>query len=108
MKHLVIPLFAAILAVLNPATAQADLGDQLFKLLPDDGAENDWFGWSVAMSETTAIFGAFEDDDNGISSGSAYLFDAAAPGKCPWDIDGSGDVGVKDLLFLLGAWGPCP
>ncbi len=27
---------------------------------------------------------------------------------CPWDIDGSGDVGVKDLLFLLGAWGPCP
>ena len=27
---------------------------------------------------------------------------------CPADLDGSGDVGVKDLLFLLGAWGPCP
>ncbi|MCH8316598.1 MAG: VCBS repeat-containing protein [Planctomycetes bacterium] len=27
---------------------------------------------------------------------------------CPWDLDDSGDVGVKDLLFLLGAWGPCP
>ena len=27
---------------------------------------------------------------------------------CPADIDGSGDVGVKDLLFLLGAWGDCP
>ncbi|MCH8316047.1 MAG: CotH kinase family protein [Planctomycetes bacterium] len=27
---------------------------------------------------------------------------------CPWDIDGNNDVGVKDLLFLLGAWGPCP
>ncbi len=27
---------------------------------------------------------------------------------CPWDIDGSGDVGVKDLLILLGDWGPCP
>ena len=27
---------------------------------------------------------------------------------CPWDIDASGDVGVKDLLILLGAWGPCP
>ncbi len=24
------------------------------------------------------------------------------------DFDNSGDVGVKDLLFLLGAWGPCP
>ena len=22
--------------------------------------------------------------------------------------DNSGDVGVKDLLVLLGAWGPCP
>ncbi len=28
--------------------------------------------------------------------------------ECMWDLDGSGDVGVKDLLFLLGAWGPCP
>ena len=28
--------------------------------------------------------------------------------ECPWDFDDSGDVGVKDLLFLLGAWGPCP
>ena len=25
---------------------------------------------------------------------------------CPWDIDGSGNVGVKDFLLLLGAWGP--
>ena len=30
------------------------------------------------------------------------------PPPCPADIDGSGDVGVKDLLFLLGAWGDCP
>ena len=27
---------------------------------------------------------------------------------CPADIDNSNDVGVKDLLFLLGAWGTCP
>ncbi|MCZ6850911.1 MAG: hypothetical protein O7F17_04650, partial [Planctomycetota bacterium] len=26
--------------------------------------------------------------------------------ECPWDLDDSGDVGVKDLLILLGAWGP--
>ncbi len=30
------------------------------------------------------------------------------PSLCPWDIDSSGDVGVKDLLFLLGTWGSCP
>ena len=27
---------------------------------------------------------------------------------CPADFDNSGEVGVKDLLILLGAWGPCP
>ncbi len=31
-----------------------------------------------------------------------------AVSPCPADFDNSGDVGVKDLLFLLGAWGPCP
>ena len=29
-------------------------------------------------------------------------------GTCPEDLDGSGAVDVKDLLQLLGAWGPCP
>ena len=28
--------------------------------------------------------------------------------ECPWDLDASGDVGVKDLLILLGNWRPCP
>ena len=87
-------------------------GRQIFKLLPGDGAANDQFGFSVAISGATgkevAIVGAWLDDDNGSDSGSAYLFDAAAPGMCPWDIDDNGNVGVKDLLFLLGAWGPCP
>ena len=50
-------------------------GWQIAKLLPDDGAEDDWFGWSVAISGTTAIVAAFFDDDNGTNSGSAYLFD---------------------------------
>ncbi|MCH8152968.1 MAG: hypothetical protein IH830_11425, partial [Planctomycetes bacterium] len=26
---------------------------------------------------------------------------------CPWDLNGSGDVGILDLLALLAAWGPC-
>jgi hypothetical protein len=29
-------------------------------------------------------------------------------GGCPWDLDGSGDVGVTDFLLVLGAWGPNP
>ena len=51
--------------VVWPAAASADLGDQLFKLLPDDGAAEDYFGTSVAISGTTATVGAKQDDDNG-------------------------------------------
>ena len=29
-------------------------------------------------------------------------------GECPEDLNGDGQVGVKDLLQLLGAWGLCP
>ncbi len=30
------------------------------------------------------------------------------PSSCPWDLDGNTDVGIGDLLILLGAWGPNP
>ncbi len=42
-----------------------------------------------------------DDNNNGIP-------DECEPPDCPWDLDGNNDVGVKDLLILLGAWGPCP
>jgi hypothetical protein len=44
------------------------------KLLAADGAAGDNFGWSVAASGDTAVIGAFNDDDNGSGSGSAYVF----------------------------------
>jgi hypothetical protein len=47
---------------------------QQAKLLASDGAANDWFGWSVSISGNLAIAGAYGDDDNGIESGSAYIF----------------------------------
>ena len=80
-------------------------GQQIAKLLPDDGAAEDYFGRSGAISGTTAIVGAFWNDDNGIDSGSAYVFAAAF---CPWDLDDDGAVGPFDLAFLLGFWGPNP
>ncbi|MCH8165013.1 MAG: FG-GAP repeat protein, partial [Planctomycetes bacterium] len=84
-------------------------GRQIAKLLADDGAAQDLFGYSVAISGETAIVGAYFDDDNGSNSGSAYLFDAAGtPGKCPWDLNGNGSVGILDLLALLAAWGTDP
>ena len=44
------------------------------KITPSDGVGNDQFGYSVAISGNTAIVGAIFDDDNGTSSGSAYIY----------------------------------
>ena len=52
-------------------------GVQIVKLLPSDGAGGDLFGWSIAIADGVVAVGAQADDDNGSSSGSAYLFDAA-------------------------------
>ncbi len=38
----------------------------------------------------------------------ALSFSTHAAPPCDADLDDDGAVGVKDLLFLLGAWGPCP
>ncbi|NOG55658.1 MAG: hypothetical protein HND57_15265 [Planctomycetes bacterium] len=50
-------------------------GTQLAKLLPDDGAAYDYFGYAVGISGTTAVVGAYRDSDYGQHSGAAYVFD---------------------------------
>ena len=52
-----------------------DMPVQIAKLTASDGAAQDNFGVSVAISGTIAIVGANADDDAGSASGSAYLFD---------------------------------
>jgi len=52
-------------------------GNQIGKLVADDGAIYDGFGRSVAIRGDYIIIGAPSDDDNGSGSGSAYLFDAS-------------------------------
>jgi hypothetical protein len=47
---------------------------QQAKLTADDGAAGDSFGYSVAVSGDTAVIGAYQDDDKGGDSGSAYVF----------------------------------
>lgn len=54
---------------------------EMQKLVPDDRAEDDEFGWALDISGTTAIIGAhFEDHDAGgsnflFNAGSVYVFD---------------------------------
>jgi hypothetical protein len=55
----------------------ADTGTQFAKLVPNDGAAGDEFGFSTSISGGIVAVGARYDDDNGANSGSVYLFSAA-------------------------------
>ena len=57
----------------RPYTGWAD-SHETTKLIPADGAAGDEFGISVAVDGDTAVIGANKDDDNGVDSGSAYVF----------------------------------
>jgi len=48
---------------------------QQAKLTASDGAADDLFGVSVSISGDTVVVGAHENDDDGTSSGSAYVFE---------------------------------
>ncbi len=59
------------------------------KLLPDDGAELDFFGVSVSISGDAVVVGSLGDDNtNGEDAGSAYLFTR------------SGDAWIQRAKFL--------
>ncbi|MFH1782812.1 MAG: FG-GAP-like repeat-containing protein, partial [Candidatus Omnitrophota bacterium] len=45
------------------------------KLVPSDGDEMDFFGGAVCISGNRAIIGAWNDDEKGEGSGSAYIFE---------------------------------
>ncbi len=88
---------------------------QVAKLTADDGEVADRFGGSVSISGTTAIIGASGDDDNGSSSGSAYIFENTGSGwsqvvKLTADdgaaYDRFGDsVSISGTTAIVGAWG---
>ncbi len=74
-------------------------------LVPDPGPWTAFFGWSVALDGDRAVCGAHGEDQQ---RGAAYIYNVAPNCNCPHDLDADGDVGVKDLLILLGSWGACP
>ncbi len=88
-------------------TRTAGVWSQQDKLTAADAATGDHFGFSVSISGETVVVGAYQDDDAGISSGSAYVFtrtagvwseqdkltadDAAAADYFGWSVSISGD-----------------
>jgi antitoxin component YwqK of YwqJK toxin-antitoxin module len=49
-------------------------GNELSKITASDGAAGDDFGNSVAVGSGRIVVGAYQDDDNGSRSGSAYMY----------------------------------
>ncbi|MFT6041944.1 MAG: hypothetical protein ACI9C2_002121, partial [Gammaproteobacteria bacterium] len=88
-------------------------GLQLAKLLPSDGAASDHFGISVSISGTTAIVGAYGDDDNGSASGSVYLFDTVTGLQLAKLLPSDGAAGdrfgfsvsISGTTAIVGAYG---
>ena len=105
-------LLCAVALSAIPKPAYAQISD--FKITASDGAASDQFGWSVSISGDYAVVGAWQDADNGIQSGSAYIFkrtgtswaqeakllpsDGAAQDLFGWSVSISGDYAV------VGAW----
>jgi len=59
-------------------------GTNEVKITASDGAAEDSFGWTVAVDDGKVAIGARNDDDNGASSGSVYVY----------DLDGSNEVKI--------------
>ena len=59
-------------------------GTNEVKITASDGADNDQFGYSVAVGNDKIVVGAWGDDDDGSGSGSVYVY----------DLDGSNEVKI--------------
>ncbi len=68
-------------------------------LTADEFDANDYFGFSVAISDRRLIAGAHYSDDNGLSSGSAYIFIRLAG-----DLDRDCTVDFFDFAILADSW----
>ena len=75
---------------------------QTAKLTASDGAAGDQFGVSVSISGDVAVVGAFLHDDNGLESGSAYMF----VGLLGLDYNGNGISDVCEALSGPDITGP--
>ena len=67
------------------------------KLLADDGAIGDWFGYSVSISGQTIAIGARNHDAQGPDSGAAYLFEQGDDGT--WSQATKLTAGADSSLF---------
>ena len=74
MARDVVAALALTGALAHSGLAQTPLQLEEAKLISSDGANNDSFGTDVGIDGDVVVVGAPADDDNGMDSGSAYIF----------------------------------
>ena len=87
---------------------------QQAKLTASDGSEGDCFGHSVSVDGDTVVIGAYDDDDKGSHTGSAYVFtrsggtwsqQAKLNANVQWSYDFFGySVSVDGDTAVIGAY----
>ena len=90
----------------------ASTGAQLHKLVAQDSGVNKLFGSSVAIQDNKVVIGSSLNDDNGSSSGSAYIFQASSGIQLSKLLPSNGaafeqfghSVAIFDDTILVGAW----
>jgi FG-GAP repeat/Immunoglobulin domain len=96
---------AAISDDAGPVTGSAYLfdvttGQQLAKILADDGASGDSFGGSVAISSNTALIGAANANPGAILAGAAYVFQIEPPAILSQPVSVTNNVGADVMLSV--------
>jgi len=88
-------------------------GDQLRKITPAYGNRNIQFGYAIAGEGDIALIGAFSDDEGGLDSGAAYVFNIVTGEQIhklmpddprPMDLFGR-HVDLKGSIAIIGAQG---
>jgi hypothetical protein len=74
----------------------------------DDGETTAGGSVTVLLNDPPCPWDLDGDEDVGVKDLLSLLGSWGINPGHPADFDNSGDVGVKDLLILLDAWGPCP
>ena len=80
------------------------------KITASDGTVNDYFGQTVAMSDTHIVVGAIADDDAGSASGSVYVYNTDGTGEVKITASDAAEndqfgtsVAVTDTKVVVGA-----
>ncbi len=88
---------------------------QIGKFYAEDGEEDDWFGYSVALGHGSAVVSTHYDiqqDPFIHHAGGAYFYcgdwiEDNNGTDCPGDSTGDNVVNVNDILAVINVWGNC-